>query len=256
MYIAANLPALYGQFNEIQKDNYPFRKMFGEYLETFSRLGIAMGMDAGKLVGAIEDMLFEGRRLPDMERGTEPVKFRFPLENESVETYFKSNNMSNKAIILLVIRLTIRLSAEYGTSLPRLTHMLEKLMPAGATHVDNVDNSVDNTGRKQPKVRIVKAPQKKPALKEDMPKGAGSPALPETAAPGRLGAGLLSPAQEAGAAADQVSEKLSELVEKAGQLIGGQKGEDGMAQAVGSPEGKEEGIQVVETNPLLASFFS
>lgn len=244
MYIAANLPAFYGQFNQIQKDNYPFRKAFGKYLEAFARLGLALGLDADMLTGAIEDKLFEGRRLPDMEEGTEPVKFRFPLENGAVDEYFKSSELTNKAIILHVIRLTVRLSAEFGTSLPRLTRMLEKLMPKDAPDVDNVDNFVDNS---MPSVRIVKVPPKetqKATQKETQEVAAApaetahEPAPPEKTQEETHGDAL--------ATQDMVQEKLSGLVEKAGQLIKNQKEE---------PEKQEDaGIPVVETNPLLANF--
>lgn len=129
MYITANLPPLYGKFNQIRRDNYPFRNAFVSYLETIARLGLSLQMDADLLVGVIEDALLRDDRLPDIPEGTENVKFRFSIENETVETYFKNSELSNKTIVMVVIRMTLRLSAKFGTSLSRLTRMISEIHP-------------------------------------------------------------------------------------------------------------------------------
>lgn len=127
MYISANLPPLYGQFNQIRRDNYPFRNTFSEYLKTIAALGLKLNMDADRLVGVIEDILLRDARLPDIPEGNEPVKFRFTLEDETVKEWFEKSRLSNKAIVMYIIRMTLRLSVQFGTSLSRLTKRIEEI---------------------------------------------------------------------------------------------------------------------------------
>lgn len=60
MYIIANLPAMYGRFQQIKKENYPFKRAFGQYLEALSRLGLALEAEPDRLSGIVEDALFPG----------------------------------------------------------------------------------------------------------------------------------------------------------------------------------------------------
>lgn len=246
MYVVASLPVQYGQFNRIKEDNYPFQSAFVSYLEAFCSLGLALSMDAAALTGYIEERLFKGRRLPDIVPGNAPVKFRFPVSNATVERYFRdAAGMKNKTAVLHVVRMTLRLSAEYGTSLARLTHLLrslaaegqgacaqedavvdksvknvEKPRSAGKKHSQDVDNHVDSYADAQ-----VRQPLE--------PADADAPAAGK-------GPGPQKPAEPA---KEQVLEKLNALVQKAGELSG--------TPAAG-PGGS---APVVETNPLLSDFF-
>ena len=127
MYISANLPPLYGRFNQLKEENYPFKHSFVSYLEAISRLGFSKDLEIDKVVGLIENSLLKGKRLPDIPRGDEAVKFRFTTENPTIIKYFEKNELSNKTAILLIVRMTLRLSEVFGTSLFRLTELIEEL---------------------------------------------------------------------------------------------------------------------------------
>ena len=117
MYIIAKLPALYGRFHQLQEENYPFRRAFETYLETISRLGLTLSEGPERLIGMIENSLFEGDRLPDIPEGDQPIQFRFSIDNPVIEEYFGQSDLTNKMIVTLIIRMTLRLSEKYGNSL-------------------------------------------------------------------------------------------------------------------------------------------
>ena len=194
MYVTANLPPLYGEFNRIRRDNYPFRKAFERYLEAIASLGLSWEMDADLLVGAIEDALMGVGRLPDIPEGTEPVKFRFAIENGMVEEYFGGSELPNKTIVMLVIRMTLRLSERFGTSLSRLTRLISdiSLEPPAAT-------------KEEPVVRHVLRALEKPQ-EPDMPSKPDMPPKPDM--PGKT----------------DVLGRLKDLTERGDALLNGEKG--------------------------------
>lgn len=147
MYIIAKLPALYGRFHQLQEENYPFRRAFETYLETISRLGLTLSEGPERLIGMIENSLFEGDRLPDIPEGDQPIQFRFSIDNPVIEEYFGQSDLTNKMIVTLIIRMTLRLSEKYGNSLSRLTLLIEELMPE------------EEQAEERPKVRIAKPKQ-------------------------------------------------------------------------------------------------
>lgn len=147
MYIIAKLPALYGRFHQLQEENYPFRRAFETYLETISRLGLTLSEGPERLIGMIENSLFEGDRLPDIPEGDQPIQFRFSIDNPVIEEYFGQSDLTNKMIVTLIIRMTLRLSEKYGNSLSRLTLLIEELMPE------------EEQAEERPKVRITKPKQ-------------------------------------------------------------------------------------------------
>jgi hypothetical protein len=132
MYIIAELHPMYGAFKQIQQDNYPFKRAFESYLVSISQLGMTLKLPVDLLVGVIEDSLIEGR-LPNIPYGDEAIKFKFTIDQPVVETYFDSTfgrmekPLKHKRSILLLIRMTLRLSEVYGTSLSRLTARIERL---------------------------------------------------------------------------------------------------------------------------------
>lgn len=132
MYIIAELHPMYGAFKQIQKDNYPFKHAFESYLFSMSQLGMDLQLPVDALVGFLEDSLIEGR-LPDIPQGETPIKFKFTIDQPLIEQYFDSTfgrqakPLTHKRSILLIIRMTLRLSEVYGTSLARLTTRIERL---------------------------------------------------------------------------------------------------------------------------------
>lgn len=127
MYIVAKLPARYGRFHQLQEENYPFRRAFERYLEVVAALGLALDADPETTIGIIENALFSGERLPDIPDGDAPVNFRFSVDNPTIENFFASSDLTNKMIVTLVIRMTLRLAEKYGNSLSRLTILIEGL---------------------------------------------------------------------------------------------------------------------------------
>lgn len=214
MYIIANLPAMYGRFQQIKKENYPFKRAFGQYLEALSRLGLALEAEPDRLSGIVEDALFPGERVPDLPEGDGEVNFRFELENPVIEEYFHFIETTNKHAVMQFIRLALRLSERYGTSLSRLTLLIERLQPEDVDHsVETVDNL--------PPIRIVKrVPESR------------NPADPE---PGRAREIPTDPKPEP----SSVLDRLAALTEKGDQLL---------------HEGEGEGAPVVQTNPALGDF--
>lgn len=179
MYIIAKLPALYGRFHQLQEENYPFRRAFETYLETISRLGLTLSEGPERLIGMIENSLFEGDRLPDIPEGDQPIQFRFSIDNPVIEEYFGQSDLTNKMIVTLIIRMTLRLSEKYGNSLSRLTLLIEELMPE------------EEQAEERPKIRIAKPRQTEVSKVEHKPIQSESDVLERLSALTRKGDQLL-----------------------------------------------------------------
>lgn len=133
MYINIKLPPGFGYFNRLQKENFPFNKLFTAYLAEVSRLGLSLSMDVEELVGYIEDKVFDGVRLPDVPEGDEPVNIRYKTEDPDVISYIGGSSLKNRRAVMYIVRMTMRLSVTYGTSLFRLTRLISELgQSAGA----------------------------------------------------------------------------------------------------------------------------
>lgn len=133
MYISVKLPSEFGYFNRLRKENYPFNKLFTAYLAAVSRLGIDLSMDVDELVGYIEDRIFEGTRLPDVPDGNEPVNFRYKTDDPDVMKYIGESSLTNRMAVMYIVRMTLRISAAYGTSLFRLMNLINTLRPSAET---------------------------------------------------------------------------------------------------------------------------
>ena len=179
MYIIAKVPALYGRFHQLQEENYPFRRAFETYLETISRLGLTLSEGPERLIGMIENSLFEGDRLPDIPEGDQPIQFRFSIDNPVIEEYFGQSDLTNKMIVTLIIRMTLRLSEKYGNSLSRLTLLIEELMPE------------EEQAEERPKIRIAKPRQTEVPKVEHKPIQSESDVLERLSALTRKGDQLL-----------------------------------------------------------------
>ena len=130
MYISANLPIMYGAFQKIRDDNYPFSRNFTDYLEGIVTLGEAMGMSITQLIGFIEDSLMGDERLPDIPsppKGSDAIEFRYSIQNKTIESYYRQQDISNKDINLLIIQMTLRLSVRFGSSLQRLRSQIARI---------------------------------------------------------------------------------------------------------------------------------
>lgn len=127
MYISIKLPAAFGSFNKLQKENYPFNNLFTAYLKAVSKLGLAKSMDVEELVGYIEDRIFEDKRLPDVPEGNEPVNIRYKTDDPDVVKYIGNSAHTNRMAVMYIARMTLRLSAAYGTSLFRLTKLINDM---------------------------------------------------------------------------------------------------------------------------------
>ena len=206
---------MYGQFNKIRRDNYPFRGTFERYLETIANLGLSLGMDADLLVGVIEDALLGDMRLPDIPEGNEAVKFRITTENKTIMEYFENSELTNKMIVMLVIRMTLRLSERFGTSISRLTKLVSEIPVTGKR--EPLPEPVKLKPVSETVVRPVSEPKLKPAK-----------ITPE-------------PEQEKEPESDMLK-RLQDLTEKGDKLL---KGE--------TLDGDSE--TVVTTNPFLNDFF-
>lgn len=212
MYIIANLPAMYGRFQQIKKENYPFKRSFGQYLEALSRLGLALEAEPDRLSGIVEDALFPGERVPDLPEGDGEVNFRFELENPVIEEYFHSIETTNKHAVMQFIRLALRLSERYGTSLSRLTLLIERLQP------EDVDYSVETVDNLPP-IRIVKRVPKSRNLEPGHtretatgPKPEPSSVLDRLAALTKKGDQLLYEGEDKGAPVVQTNPALGDFL--------------------------------------------
>lgn len=258
MYISIKLPSTFGSFARLQKENYPFNNLFTAYLACISRLGLALSMDVDELVGYIEDRVFEGIRLPDIPEGNESVNIRYRTEDPDVVKYIGGSRLTNKMAVMYIARMTLRLTAAYGTSLFRLTRLITDLDSQAET-VRVIRRPKEQTEKKQAPVETPK-----PKRKEQIPEQAPAPKPVEAPAakqeeeqqpaqpmprvsnraqeqpqPVKQPVTQEQPASSAMASAQAAKEALNELTkltEQAGQL-------------------NESGPKV-ETNPHLTEFFS
>lgn len=215
MYIAASLPPMYGAFHQIQQDNYPFSAAFTTYLESIASLGLALQMDMDETSAYLEDMLFVGERLPDIPKGDAPVKFRYRVNTPVLEEFCEGSDLTNKAVILFAIRLSLRLSVRYGTSLLRMARLIDGLLPK-EDPIEIMQKQREKDHEK-PIIRITKKTPAAAPAPDSIPEE--SPSVEE---------------QES-----EVLKRLEDLTRKGDALI----------------QGSLEDAPVVETNPLLSNFF-
>lgn len=235
MYISVKLPPAFGYFNRIRRENYPFNGLFTAYLAAVSRLGLSLGIDVEELVGYIEDRVFDGQRLPDVpdEEGEGPVSFRYKTDDPDVTAYIGQAECTNRAAVMYIARMTLRLSAAYGTSLFRLTRLIADL---GSAKVPDRRERAKIEPEKKPVSKPVPKPvqekqaepeQKKEPEKEAVPMPRVTSRAPEQPAP--MQESPQTPAMRSAQAAKAALAELTELTDQA------------------------EG-EVVQTNPLLSNF--
>ncbi len=241
MYISIKLPPAFGSFNQLRKENYPFNNLFTSYLAAVSQLGLNLGMDVEELVGYIEDRIFDGQRLPDVPEGAEPVNIRYKInipENAEeshpgivVQRYIEGSSLTNRMAVMYIARMTLRLSAAYGTSLFRLTRLITDLQNENV----GVRGTVKREQKKPEQKQISSFVQEEPA---PMPKMRIRPsATPVEQSPVLQQAPASSSAERARAAVNALA---------------------GLAAQVepddGSTDASEAAPDVVKTNPALSDF--
>ena len=152
-----------------------------------------------------------------------------------VENYYREQDLSNKMITQMIVRMTLRLADEYGTSLSRL-----------ATMIDNIDMGVETitpateptAQRAKPTIRITEQPAKK-VKKKVTKKKVDTPAKPVVKE-------AVEPSAEPSAESERIRKKLEELQEKQAELELGMEEPD---------DDDESDDKVVTTNPHLSDFF-
>lgn len=229
MYIYANLPESYGSFYQIQQDNYPFNRIFHKYIQQLVHIGIEKDLDIFSLIGYVEHGLSGEGRLPDPPEGDRSINFRFSIEDEQVEDYYKKQDLSNKMITQMIVRMTIRLADEYGTSLSRIATMIAGIDGQEQTPAPPTET---NTHKIRPAIRITEQQKtkEKPNPSRMPTKKAKKKGVDKEEA--------LEAERQASAESERLKRKLEELQQKQEKM-----------------KVEEEEDQVVKTNPHLADFF-
>lgn len=130
MYIACQLPKEYGAFKQIQKENYPFNHTFETYLHAIAQLGLDTGLPIDELVGFIEDSIYQDKRvanIPASPAKSDITAFRMKTCDPVITAYYQKQDIVNRHVTLLLIRMTLRLSDVCGMSLSRLTYRIKSL---------------------------------------------------------------------------------------------------------------------------------
>lgn len=252
MYISIKLPPAFGSFNQLRKENYPFSSLFTSYLAAISRLGLALSVDVDELVGYIEDRIFEGVRIPDVPEGDEPVNMRYKTDDPDVVKYISQSRFTNRMAVMCIARMTLRLSAAYGTSLFRLTKLITDLdpnevvkKPGGAERRrrNEVEPKAEPAKQKAEMPKPAPKPRPKPVQEEpeeEQPVPAVRIRRSETAEQP-----ISTPVSAASKSAEAAKAALAEL--------------QGLTEAAQAPEPEPdeadgEGQDIVATNPLLKQF--
>lgn len=249
MYISIKLPPAFGSFNRLRKENYPFNNLFTAYLAAVSRLGLAMEMDVEELVGYIEDSIFEGQRLPDVPEGNEPVNLRYKTDDPDVVKYIGGSIHTNRMAVMYIARMTLRLSVAYGTSLFRLTRLINDLgSSAGTQKVSRKSKEpVRREGIKTeekpvpvPKPERERLPEKKPEQEQEMEEMVPGPRVSNRSAVPPVPVPEAKPSTTS-ASVEAARAAISELAE--------------LTAATAEQDDSDNEKPIVETNPYLDQFF-
>lgn len=237
MYISANLPKMYGAFSKVQDGNYPFNRHFTRYLETVATLGLEEDLQIEDLVGFIEDALMGDDRLPDIPKGNQEVAFRYSVKSESITQYYKQQELTNKDVTLMIVQMTLRLSAKFGTSLPRLIRKLEQI---------DIDTPVPEVVKPKVKVKMRPKPvvEPEPEVIEPEPVVEPEPEAiepePEIIEPDPEDIKPKPVAEPKPVVEDDAVDRLTKLTKRAAEIIGSEP---------------EEGVEV-KPHGSLSSFFT
>ncbi len=250
MYIIIKLPPAFGSFNRLREENYPFNKLFTAYLAAVSRLGMALSMDVEELVGYIEDRVFDGERLPDIPDGDEPVNMRYKTSDPDITAYIGESSLTNRMAVMYIARMTLRLSAAYGTSLFRLTRVINDLAAEKEGHSIKPKKQAQEQKTQAPaKPKPKSAPKKEEPAAEDIPEEKEEK-KEEAPLPTFHVTRKSSVQEDSGKASGQTEPpKVSDSVTKAKAALSELTGLTAQAAAQDSED-------VIEANPYLKNFFS
>lgn len=242
MYISIKLPASFGAFNQLRKENYPFNALFTNYLAAVCRLGLKLQTDVDGLVGFIEDRVFDGERLPDVPDGNEPVNIRYKTEDPDVLKYIGASALTNRNAVMYIARMTLRLSAAYGTSLLRLTKVINDLDPSEQVKKPAREQAPKETPKPKPKPKTEAGPKAETQAKPKEESQMVETQMVETPMPRVSSRAAQDPAPAPESEAPQKNASAEAARAALGEL----------AELV--EEAQPDDAPVVETNPYLNNF--
>ena len=241
MYISIKLPAAFGSFNQLRKENYPFNSSFTEFLDAVCTLGIMKCMEVGELVGWIEDRVFDGQRLPDVpeDESGGSVNIRYKIENDMHPNIVKyisgGKDITNRMAIMYIARMALRMSVTYGTSLFRLKRVIVDLMNEKPAKKPKAVKEEEPAKTAAPKPRKVR---------EEPSEGEADAALPRVSS---KTASQETPEKEP----EEVPEKDQEPAAGSGVMESAEAAKAALAEL----EQLTADAPVVQTNPLLGQFY-
>lgn len=259
MYLLANLPEQYGAMYTIQKYNYPFNKTFVHYVRIVSELSAHLGYGIFKTIGYIEDKLLFIGATPTVDDTRHKVTFKIKVDDPAIDRFYSTDELSNKQITLLLVRLAISLSEVYTPSLTHMAYLISELTPVSGrqTHTAYLDRRDVMT---EPAPVTTPAPVARPVQPTvDVPAVTSAPAVtpaPVTQAPATPAPVEHKPKKkliteaavlgEAASSATDDEDDSSKKIADAKQTI------SKLRETL--TETREEPGQEVVTNPLLADF--
>ena len=255
MYLLANLPEQYGAMYTIQKYNYPFNKTFVHYVRSVSELSAHLGYGIFKTIGYIEDKLLFIGATATVDDTLHKVTFKIKVDDPAIERFYSTEELSNKQITLLLVRLAISLSEVYTPSLTHMAYLISELTPVSGSqthtaYLDRRDIITDPTPVRTP------APVSRPVQPTvDVP--APVTQSPSTSAPVETPAPVEQKPKkklitEAAVLGEAVSSATDGDDESSKKIADAKQTISKLRETL--TETREEPGQEVVTNPLLADF--
>ncbi len=126
--IKLHLPPMYNRWHQIKKENTKFALY--QYLSALTDIMDRINGTTSELVGYLEDHAFPDAYVPDIPVVEGELSSQSSITiPEEYEELLDEPGLSPATAFLLIIQITMRLSAQYGTSLLKLTRVVEKLIP-------------------------------------------------------------------------------------------------------------------------------
>lgn len=126
MRIRANLPSSYGKLIDIKEENYPFSNMSRAFMRAVIELGEQEGLSHYGVFGRLE-MGLPSLDLPRALSTDDAVRVDYEELDPEIVEYYQSSGMSNKQLTVMFLRLMLRMSNEYGNSIPSMIYHIESL---------------------------------------------------------------------------------------------------------------------------------
>lgn len=159
MHLTANLPADFGGLEAIKRDNFPFNQLFPEFIVSVALLRRSTGYSVTDVIGYIEDELVYIGQAPVKSPVRKPVSFRIKTSDSDIIDFYAHADGLKKHTTIRLVKLLLNLSEIYGTSMPHMIYMINKLRRQAETPNSFVYN------------RSVLSPQPVPASMPGVPVG-------------------------------------------------------------------------------------